>query len=123
MVYRLPTASGQGVIWYTSFPVGSDKDVSLMFYCHSQCLEIRIIELFVTLEDMNNSFGGSAPNPPSVGMDFSAKGSNPNPITCPTSLPMPSPTFVLYNPLQNEDVQHENTKDMGDGKSFRQLTM
>ena len=51
MVYRLPTTIRQAVVRYTSFSIGNDKDVSLMFYSHSQCPEIRVIELFITLED------------------------------------------------------------------------
>ena len=95
-------------MWYTThlFSVGSDEDVSLMFCAHSRCHEICIIDLFINLENTNVSSGGSTPNPPSVGMDFSARGSNPNPVAYPTSLLVPSrsPTFALYNPLQNEDV-------------------
>ena len=30
MIYRLPTTFGQGVVRYTSLPVGSNNDVSLM---------------------------------------------------------------------------------------------
>ena len=56
------------------------------------------MELFVTLEDMNDGFEGSAPNPPSVGTDFSARGPDPNPIVCPISLAVPSPTFTMYSP-------------------------
>ena len=111
------------MVWYTSFLVGSDEGVSLMFYCQSQCPEICIIELFVTLEDMNGSSRGSAPNPPYFGTDFSARGLDLNPIACPTSLAVPSLTFALYNPLQIEDIQRGNTEDVGDGRSLRQLVM
>ena len=55
VVYRLPIVFGQGVVCYTSFPIGSDDDVSLMFYCHSQFPEFRITKLFNTLEDTNVS--------------------------------------------------------------------
>ena len=118
VVYRLPTTVGQGEVRYTTFLVGSDEDVSLMFYYHSQCLEIRVIELFITLEYTNVSSGGSAPNPSSIGIDFSARGSKHNLVACPTLLPVPSPTFTLYCPLYNEGVQHGNTEDMGNGRSF-----
>ena len=83
--------------------------MSLIFSSHSQCPEIHILELFTILEDTNINFGGSAPNPPSIGMGFSARGSDPNHVAYPTSLPVPSPTFALYSPLQNEDVRRENT--------------
>ena len=97
MVYKLPTAVGQGVVCYTSFPIESDENVSHMFYCHSQCPEIHVIKLFVTFKDTNVSSEGSAPNPPFVGTDFSARGSNPNPnlVTYPTSLLVPSMTFAF----------------------------
>ena len=38
-------------------------------------------------------------------------------------MPFLSSTFALYNPLQNEDVQHGNTEDMGNSRSFGQLAM
>ena len=125
VVYRLPIAVAQNAVRYTTFLVGSDEDVSLMFYSHSQCPEIRIIELFITLEDTNISSGGSAPNPLSAGTDFSTRGSDPNSVAFLPSLPVPSPspTFALYNPQQNEDVHRENAEDMGDDRSFRQLAM
>ena len=94
-----------------------------MFYCDSQCPEIHVIEFFITLEDTNVSSGGSTPNLPSVGTDFSARGSNPNPVAYPTLLLVPFLTFALYNPLQNEDVQSGNAEDMEDGRSFEQLAM
>ena len=97
IMYRIPVAFGPGVVRYTSFPVGSDEDVNLIFYYHSQCLRIRIMELFVTLEDMNDSFKGSAPNPQSFGTDFSVRGSGPNPIPCPTPATATSPSFAFYN--------------------------
>ena len=77
------------------------------------------MELFVTLEDMNGSSKGSAPHPPSFGMDVSTRGSNPNPIACPTSLAAASLNFTLYSPWQNENVGCGNTKDMEDGRSLR----
>ena len=119
IVYRMPAVFGPGVVRYTSFPVGSDEDVNLMFYCHSQCPGIQIIELFVTLEDINGSSEGSTPNPQSFGTDASARGSGS--IPCPTPVAAASPSFDLY--CQNENVGHENTEDMQDGRSLRQLTM
>ena len=97
VLYMLPIVFGQSVVCYRSFSVRSDDDVSLMFYGHSQFPKIRIIELFIILEDTNVSSGGLAPNPPSYGMNFSARGSDPNPLAYQTSLPMPSLTFALCN--------------------------
>ena len=96
-----------------------------MFYAHSQCPKIRIMKLFITLENTNVNYKGSTPNPPSVEMDFSARGPFPNLVAYPTSLPVSSlsPTFTLYSPLQNEDGQRGNIEDIGDGRSFGQLAM
>ena len=53
---------GNGVIHYRSWQLSSDDDVGLMFNCHAQFLDIRIIESFIVLKGSHFSFGGSAPD-------------------------------------------------------------
>ena len=107
VLYRLPIVFGKGVIRYRSFPISSDDDVSFMFECHAQFPEIRIMELFIILEDLHFSSGESATGPAYVG----------------TSLLEHSLTFEVASPVHNEDVQTENTDDMMGSPSFAHLAM
>ena len=107
VIYRVPMAIGKGVLRYRSWQLSNDNDVGLMFNFHAQFEEIRIIELYVVLEDLHFSSGGSAPNPSNISV----------------SQPINSPTFAVASPIQNENIQNEGMDDMMDGPSFRQLAM
>ena len=76
-----------------------------MFDCHTQSLEIHIIELFIVLEESHFSSSGSAPNPTHVGM----------------SQPKHSSTFIVASHMLNKNVWTKNVEDLIGGPSFRQL--
>ena len=98
---------GKGVLHYRSWQLSSHDDVGLMFACYAQFSKIRIIELFVILEDSHLSFGGFVLNPTHV----------------PMSQLVHSQTFAMASHVQNENTYNENADDLMGGPSFHQLTM
>ena len=90
------------MLLYRSWQLSSDDDVGLMFGCHAQFLEIRIIELFVVLEELHLSSRGSAPDPTHV----------------PMLQPMCSPTFAIVSHMQNQNVHNKNVDNLMGGPSF-----
>ena len=95
------------MLCYRSWPLSSDDGVGLMFTFHAQFPEIRIIELFIVLEESHFRFGGSGPDPAHV----------------PVLQSMHSLTFGMGCPMQNENVQGENVDDLIGGPSFHQLAL
>ena len=77
-----------GLIHYRSFLISSDDDISLMFDCHTLFPDIRIVELFIVLEESHFSSGGSAPDPVHIGMLLLER----------------SLTFVVASLVQNENI-------------------
>ena len=58
---QVPITIKKGVICYRNWQLSSDNDVSFMFDCHAQYLEIRIIELFIILEELHFNSSGLLP--------------------------------------------------------------
>ena len=54
------------------------------------------MELFIILEDLHFSYGGSAPNPTNVAMSLLER----------------SPTFTVASHMQNENGRIENANDL-----------
>ena len=76
----------KGVLHYRSWQLSSDDDFGLTFTFHAQFSEIRIIKLFVVLEESHLSSSGSTPDPTHV----------------PMSQWVRSPIFAIASPVQNE---------------------
>ncbi|XP_057738164.1 uncharacterized protein LOC130955342 isoform X1 [Arachis stenosperma] len=110
ILYRLPISFSGGHARYQRFPIRSDSDMQVLFYCQSTCPEIRTIELFVRIEEIFGSSGGSAPNVQSRGMEGSS-GSGP--------LLVRSPSFAVYN---NQNVNEGETA-LGDSRSSGRLVL
>ncbi|RYR32499.1 hypothetical protein Ahy_A10g047053 isoform D [Arachis hypogaea] len=111
ILYRLPISFSGGHARYQRFPIRSDSDMQVLFYCQSTCPEIRTIELFVRIEEIFGSSGGSAPNVQSRGMEGSS-GSGP--------LLVRSPSFAVYN---NQNVNEEGETALGDSRSSGRLVL
>ena len=109
MVYRLPIVVGKDLIRYNSLEISCDEDIGVMFDCRAQFPEIRIMELFIILQDSALSSGGSAPDPAYVALSVAER----------------SPTFAMasQSPVQNQNVHTENADDLTDEPSFAQLAM
>ncbi|RYQ86549.1 hypothetical protein Ahy_B10g106216 isoform A [Arachis hypogaea] len=111
ILYRLPISISGGHATYQRFPIRSDSDMQVLFYCQSKCPEIRTIELFVRIEEIFGSSGGSAPNVQSRGIEGSS-GSGP--------LLVRSPSFAVYN---NQNVNEEGDTALGDSRSSGRLVL
>ena len=70
MVCRLPIAIGKDLICYNSLKISYDEDIGVMFNCLAQFSEIRIMELFIILQDSALSSGGFTPDPASVALSL-----------------------------------------------------
>ena len=70
MLYRLPIAFGKNMIHYNSVEISCDEDVSIMFDCCTQFLEISIMELFIVARELILSSRGSAPDPASIALSL-----------------------------------------------------
>ncbi|XP_057755411.1 uncharacterized protein LOC130974552 [Arachis stenosperma] len=91
LFYKIPMAVVSTGVQYETFPVKSDEDIRVLFYCVRSFPEIRIHELFAKLEVGVDSSGASAPVP----CVASAGGASSSmPAVRPHLPPVQSPSFA-----------------------------
>ncbi|MED6199240.1 hypothetical protein PIB30_074054 [Stylosanthes scabra] len=92
-----------------------DEDLQVLLHCHQQYPEVRTIELYIEIEDVGASSGGSTPLPPPVHVRCTHA---PLPVCVPKTERVASPSFDVSLPRDDYD-----TCDLGDNRSIGELAV
>ncbi|MED6163979.1 hypothetical protein PIB30_085194, partial [Stylosanthes scabra] len=116
LFYRAPVTVVSEHVKYGSFVVQNDTDLEVIFHCRRDFLEVRTIELYVKLEDVVASSGGSNPNPTSNQIGGSSSSALVAPVVPVIPPCVASSSFAPG--LHNEDGDR---CDLGDNRTFGEL--
>ncbi|RYR29219.1 hypothetical protein Ahy_B01g053566 isoform E [Arachis hypogaea] len=90
-----------------------DDDIRVIFHSHARFPDLGAMELFAKMADVEGSSGGSAPNPPTIGVDGA---SSAIPIRHDVTAHVSSPSFAA-----DLAVHAEDRDCMGDVRTFGEL--
>ncbi|MED6174099.1 hypothetical protein PIB30_065699 [Stylosanthes scabra] len=116
LFYRAPVAVLSEHVKYGSFVVQTDVDLEVIFHSRRNFSEVRTTELFVKLEDIVTSSGGSNPIPPSVDIGGSSSSAPVAPVVPVIPQPVASPSFTA-----NLHHDYDDQCDLEDNRTFGEL--